>query len=68
MRTIVEELHAQGKFALEGFNLVPLLLEAGEKVFELDLGCRFGGLQISERRLLDKGVASSVSSSVRLVV
>ena len=33
--TIVEELHAEGEFALEGLNLEPLFFKASEEVFDL---------------------------------
>jgi len=51
--TIVEELHAEGEFTLEGFDLEPLFFKAGEEVFDL---LRLGfGLMISEG-LLDHRV------------
>ena len=35
MRTVVEKMHAQGELALEGVDLEPLLLQAGEELPEL---------------------------------
>jgi len=35
LRTVVEELHAEGELALEGVDLEPFLLQAGEELPEL---------------------------------
>jgi len=35
LRTVVEKMHAQGELALEGVDLEPLLLQAGEELPEL---------------------------------